>query len=150
MHSGYYFKDSMTFYCFSTSTGFQPEKPYNNFQILQVMEGQNDYNKTLRLLADYGYSVSAKKDKVTLDDISSYLNDSGVRYDSFIQDLTLDGSAIEEIDYNTLYINLKEHFDTEIPRSRFEEVIKSRYITEINPVKEFIEKNEYRQSKGYI
>jgi predicted P-loop ATPase len=147
-HSGYYFKDSRTFFCFSTSTGFQPEKPYNNFQILQVMEGDNDYNKTLRLLSDYGYSVSQKKDKITHDDIASFLNDAGVRYDSFLQDLTLNGSIIEEIDYNTLYINLKKHFDREIPRSRFEEIIKSRYIIEVNPVKDFIKRNELRQPQG--
>lgn len=147
-HSGYYFKDSRTFFCFSTSTGFQPEKPYNNFQILQVLEGDNDYNKTLRLLPDYGFSISRKQDKITHEDISGFLNDAGVRYDSFLQDLTLNGSAIEEIDYNTLYINLKKHFDREIPRSRFEEIIKSRYITEVNPIKDFINSNEYRHPRG--
>ena len=147
-HSGYYFKDSRIFFCFSTSAGFQPEKPYNNFQILQVLEGDNDYNKTVRLLDEYGFTVNQRKEKITLADISKYLNDVGVRYDSFLQDLTLNGNIIEEIDYNTLYINLKEHFGKEIPRSRFEEVIKSRYINEVSPVKEFIKKNEHRQPKG--
>jgi hypothetical protein len=147
-HSGYYFKDSRTFFCFSTSTGFQPEKPYNNFQILQVLEGDNDYKKTLRLLPEYGYSVSQKKDKITHDDIASFLNEAGVRYDSFLQDITLNGSIIEEIDYNTLYINLKKHFDREIPRSRFEEIIKSRYIIEVNPVMDYIKRNEHRDPHG--
>lgn len=147
-HSGYYFKEGRTFYCFSTSTGFQPEKPYNNFQILKVMEGDNDYKKTLRLLSDYGFSSAQKKEKVSVSDISNYLNDVGVRYDTFIQDLTLNGEVIEEIDYNTLYINLKENFDREIPRNRFEEVIKSRYITQVNPVKDFIKANENRHPQG--
>jgi len=148
IHSGYYFKDSKTFFCFSTSTGFHHEKPYNNFQILQVLEGQNDYNKTLRLLPEYGYSISNKKDKITLNDISTYLNNTGVRYDSFLQDLTLNGSIIEEMDYNTLYINLKEHYEKEIPRTRYEEVIKSRYITSVNPVRDFIDRYEDRQPQG--
>ena len=147
-HSGYYFKDTNTFFCFSTSTGFKPEKPYNNFQILQILEGENDYNKTLRLLQDYGYSTSQKKDNVSLDDISNYLNDKGVSYDSFIQDLTLNGKIIEEIDYNTLYIDLKEHFGKVIPRTRFEEVIKSRYVNEVNPVEKFIQDNEDRKPNG--
>lgn len=147
-HSGYYFKDSRLFYCFSTSAVFQPEKPYNNFQILQVMEGDNDYKKTLRLLSDYGFSLSQKKEKVSLADISNFLSDAGVRYDTFLQDLTMNGNIIEEIDYNTLYINLKEYFGKEIPRSRFEEVIKSRFITEVNPVRAFIKNNEHRHPQG--
>jgi hypothetical protein len=147
-HSGYYFKDTNTFFCFSTSTGFKPEKPYNNFQILQILEGENDYNKTLRLLQDYGYSTSQKKDNVSLDDISTFLNDKGVSYDSFIQDLTLNGKIIEEIDYNTLFIDLKEHFGKVIPRTRFEEVIKSRYVNEVNPVEKFIQDNEDRKPNG--
>lgn len=147
-HSGYYFKDSRTFFCFSTSTGFLPEKPYNNFQILQTMEGDNDFKKTLRLLSDYGFSSTQKKEKVSVSDISDYLYSVGVRYDAFIQDLTLNGEVIEEIDYNTLYIRLKENFDREIPRTRFEEVIKSRFITQVNPVRDFIKANENRHPQG--
>ena len=33
-YSGYYFKETKTFFCFSTSTEFTPSKPYNHFQIL--------------------------------------------------------------------------------------------------------------------
>ena len=148
VHSGYYFKDSKTFFCFSTSTEFQPEKPYNHFQVLQVLEGKNDYRTTVRLLKDYGYEVKTKPDKITSDDIAKYLNDKGVRYDTFIQDLTINGKIIEELDYNTLYIDLKKHFDKEIPRTRFEETIKSNYITVINPLLEFIEANKDRHPVG--
>ena len=147
-HSGYYFKDSKTFFCFSTSTEFQPEKPYNHFQVLQVLEGKNDFRTTLRLLKNCGYEVKAKTDKISSDDIAGYLNAQGVRYDSFIQDLTLNGKIIEELDYNTLYINLKKYFDKEIPRTRFEETIKSNYITAVNPIIEFIETNKGRKPAG--
>jgi len=148
VHSGYYFKDSKTFFCFSTSTEFQAEKPYNHFQVLQVLEGKNDYRTTVRLLKDYGYEVKTKPDKITSDDIAKYLNDKGVRYDTFIQDLTINGKIIEELDYNTLYIDLKKQFDKEIPRTRFEETIKSNYITVINPLLEFIEANKDRHPVG--
>lgn len=148
VHSGYYYKDSKTFFCFSTSTEFQPEKPYNHFQVLQLLEGKNDYRTTVRLLKDYGYEVTTKPDKVTSDDIAKYLNDRGVRYDTFIQDLTINGKIIEELDYNTLYIDLKKHFDKEIPRTRFEETIKSNYITVINPLLEFIQANKERHPVG--
>ena len=148
VHSGYYFKDSKTFFCFSTSTEFQPEKPYNHFQVLQVLEGKNDYRTTVRLLKDYGFEVKTKPDKITSDDIAKYLNDNGVRYDTFMQDLTLNGKIIEELDYNTLYIDLKKHFDKEIPRTRFEETIKSNYIKTINPILEFIEANKDRHPVG--
>lgn len=148
VHSGYYFKDSKTFFCFSTSTEFQPEKPYNHFQVLQVLEGKNDYRTSVRLLKDYGYEVKTKPDKITSDDIAKYLNDKGVRYDTFIQDLTINGKIIEELDYNTLYIDLKKHFDKEIPRTRFEETIKSNYIYKENPLLQFIEKNSHRHPVG--
>jgi len=148
VHSGYYLKDTKTFFCFSTSTEFKPEKPYNHFQVLQVLEGKNDYRSTLRLLKEYGYDVKSKPDKISSEDISNYLNTRGVRYDTFIQDLTLDGKIIEELDYNTLYIDLKKHFDKEIPRTRFEETIKSNYITTINPILEFIESNKDRHPVG--
>ena len=150
-HSGYYFKDSKTFFCFSTSTGFKTEKPYNNFQILQVLEGGDNYNDTIKLLPEYGFELEnrgGKKKKVTADDIAGYLNDIGVRYDSFIQDLTVNNKIIEEMEYNTIFINLKKHFDSEIPRTKFEEVIKSRYITEINPILDFIEANKNRNPSG--
>jgi hypothetical protein len=147
-HSGYYIKDSKTFTCFSTSTDFKPEKPYNNFQILQTLEGKNDYKTTLRLLPALGFPVKITSDKVTADSIAEYLNELGVRYDSFIQDLTLNGKVIEELDYNTIYIDLKKHFEKEIPRTRFEEIIKSHYITTINPIQDFIEANKDRHPAG--
>jgi hypothetical protein len=147
-HSGYYNKDSKTFTCFSTSTEFKPEKPYNNFQILQVLEGKDDYKTTLRLLPKYGFQIERKSDKISADDIAGYLNGLDVRYDGFIQDLTLNGKIIEELDNNTLYIDLKKHFEKEIPRSRFEEIIKSHYITTINPILDFIEKNKDRHPVG--
>ena len=147
-HSGYYNKDSKTFTCFSTSTDFKPEKPYNNFQILQILEGKDDYKTTLRLLPKYGFQVGGKSDKVTADDIAGHLNGIGVRYDSFIQDLTLNGKIIEEMDYNTLYIDLKKHFHKEIPRTRFEETIKSHYLITINPILDFVERNKDRHPVG--
>lgn len=147
-HSGYYFKASRTFFCFSTSTGFKPEKPYNHFQVLQVLEGDNNYNKTIQLVSDYGFSVTKESTKITSDDLSNYINNRGVRYDTFIQDLTLNGQVIEELDYNTLYIDLKNHFNREVPRTRFEEVIKSRYIQTINPIEEYVRKNNHRRPSG--
>lgn len=148
VHSGYYFKDSQTFFCFSTSTGFESAKPYNHFQVLQVLEGNNDYNKTIRLLPDYGFPVKEKSTKITSDDIANFLNQYGVRYDTFIQDLTLMDKVIEELDYNTVYIDLKNHFDKEIPRTRFEEVIKSRYITTVNPIEDYINRHLHLRPTG--
>jgi hypothetical protein len=147
-HSGYYFKATKTFFCFSTSTEFKTEKPYNHFQVLQALEGKGDFKTTLRLLKSYGYEVSAKPDKIGADEIAEYLNSKGVRYDSFIQDLTLNGKIIEEMDYNTVFINLKKHFEKEIPRTRFEETIKSHYVQTINPIQDFIKANSDRQPLG--
>jgi len=147
-HSGYYFKATKTFYCFTTSTGFKTEKPYNHFQVFQVLEGRDDYKTALRLLPKLGYEVKKKVDKIAADSIATYLNARGVRYDSFIQDLTLNGQIIEELDYNTVFIDLKKHFDKEIPRTRFEETIKSRYIQAVNPVQDFIAANQDRDPEG--
>ena len=154
LHSAYYFKDSKVFYCFSTSTEFKAEQPYNHFQVLQLLEGKNDYKTTLRLLPSLGFELKNTNtkgeisEKVTADDIANYLNDNGVRYDAFIQDLTIDGKIIEEMEYNTLFINLKKHFNKEIARSKFEEVIKSDYIVKFNPIEEFIAMNSHRNPEG--
>ena len=147
-HSGYYFKANKTFYCFSTSTGFKTGKPYNHFQVLQVLEGRDDYKTALRLLPKLGFDFKEKKDRVAADSIAGYLNAKGVRYDTFIQDLTLNGKIIEELDYNTVFIDLKKHFDKEIPRTRFEETIKSHYIQAVNPVRDFIAANKDRSPSG--
>lgn len=147
-YSGYYFKETKTFFCFSTSTEFIPSKPYNHFQILKLLEGKNDYSTTVRLLPSYGFEIQSKSDKITSDDIAHYLNDIGVRYDLFIQDLTFNGDIIDERVYNTIYINLKKHFEKEISRQRFEEVIKSEYIQSINPILEFIKTNSDRNPIG--
>ena len=147
-YSGYYFKESKTFFCFSTSTDFKPEKPYNHFQILQVLEGKDDYKTTLRLLPSYGFPVESKSEKIGADDIAGYLNGLGIRYDSFVQDLTYAGNIIDERQYNTIYINMKKFFEKEVSRQRFEEVIKSNYIQSINPIQEFIEANKDRHPAG--
>jgi len=147
-HSGYYFKDTKIFFCFSSSTVFKPEKPYNHFQVLQLLEGKDDFKSTMRLLPIYGFAIEAKADKVTSDGIADYLNGIGVRYDSFVQDLTLEGNIIDERSYNTLYINMKKHFEKEVSRQRFEEVIKSNYIESINPIQDFIDINMDRHPKG--
>jgi predicted P-loop ATPase len=148
-YSGYYFKKDKVFFCFSTSTDFHPQKPYNHFQVLQVLEGRNDYKTTLKLIQDLGFqSTNSVNDKVTSDDIAEYLNGLGVRYDSFIQDITINGGIIEERDYNTLFINLKKHFGKEISRQKFEEIIKSNYIQAINPIQDFIEANKSRKPSG--
>ena len=147
-HSGYYFKETRTFFCFSTSTEFKTGKAYNHFQILQTLAGKDDYKTTLRLLPALGFPVTIKSDTVTADSIAEYLNGLGVRYDAFIQDLTLNGRIIEEMDYNTLYIDMNKHFDKRISRPRFEEVIKSHYIATINPILNFIEANKDRHPEG--
>ena len=147
-YSGYYFKDTKTFFCFSTSTEFASGIPYNHFQILKVLEGKNDYSTTVRLLPSYGFEVQIKPDKITSDDIAGYLNGIGVKYDLFIQDLTYNGNIIDERLYNTIYINLKKHFEKEISRQRFEEVIKSEYIQTVNPIQEFIEAHSSRNPVG--
>uniref|UniRef100_UPI00321799A8 VapE domain-containing protein n=1 Tax=uncultured Draconibacterium sp. TaxID=1573823 RepID=UPI00321799A8 len=150
-HSGYYFLETKTFFCFSTSTPFSTEKPYNHFQILQVLEGNGDYRTTLNLLPKYGYELTNQgnpRQRISPDEIAEYLNKQGVRYDSFLQDITFNGEIIEEFKYNTLYIDLKKHFNQEIPRQKFEEIIKSEYIKVFNPILEFIEKNKHRRPKG--
>jgi hypothetical protein len=147
-YSGYYFKDTKTFFCFSTSTEFTPSKPYNHFQILKLLEGKNDYRTTVNLLPSFGFEIQSKSDKITSDDIAHYLNDIGVRYDLFTQDLTFNGDIIDERLYNTIFINLKKHFDKEISRQRFEEVIKSEYIATVNPILEFIKSNSHRNPIG--
>ncbi len=148
-HSGYYFKDTKTHFCFSTATEFDAGKQYNNFQILQVLRGKGDYKSTLRLLPEYGFHPSANTASGTdYDQISNYLNDIGVRYDTFIQDLTLNGKVIEELDYNTLYIDLQKKMGERIPRTRFEETIKSHYIQTINPILDFVQKRKDRKPEG--
>lgn len=147
-HSGYYFKDRRTFFCFSNSTEFKTDRPYNHFQILQTLEGKNDYKTAIRLLKNLGYSTKETGDKITADDIAEYLNKQGVRYDSFIQDLTLNGHIIEEMQYNTIFIDMKKHFGRDVSRTRFEETIKSHYIQSINPIIEFVEKHIDRQPNG--
>lgn len=147
-HSAYYFKQTKLFYCFSPSTSFEQQKPYNNFQILKLLEGNDDYRTTLHLLPALGFPLTNRKEKISAQDIADYLNNVGIRYDEFIQDLTLNGSIIEEMDYNTIFIKMKTHFDKEIPRTRFEEVVKSKYIKSINPIREFVERNKNRNPSG--
>lgn len=147
-HSGYYFKDTKLFYCFSSSTVFTPQKPYNNFQILRMLGGNDDYRTTISLLPDLGYPLTNKKEKISIYDIQEYLNSVGVRKDEFIQEVTLNGKTIEEVDNNTLYINMNLYFDCDVPRTKFENVMNSNFIKAFNPLKEFVEKNQHRNPNG--
>jgi len=154
-HSGYYYKDTNTFICFSASTDFKVLQPYNHFQVLQILENISDYKVSLKKIAELGFEsenstnqTRGASNKVSAEDIALFLNDSGVRYDSFLQDLTLNGSMLTEIQYNTLSIDLKKYYGSQIPRASFEEVIKSSYITEFNPIMNFVENNKESTSTG--
>lgn len=154
-HSGYYYKDSKSFICFSSSTQFKVAQPYNHFQVLQILENITDYKALLKRINEFGFKPEAvtnktygSSNKLSAEDIAQYLCDRGVRYDTFIQDLTLNGEIITEIEYNTLSIDLKKHFNTEVARTKFEEVIKSLYIKQFNPILNFVEMNQGNKSTG--
>ncbi len=148
-YSGYYFKETKTFLCFSTSTKFKSPKAYNHFQILRIMEGGNDYHKTLNLLPSYGFELSkSTTKKVSVDEIADFLNLKGVRYDVFIQDLIYNGEIISETIYNTIYLELCKAMEKDIPRSKFESVIKSLYIEQYHPIQQFILKHKDRNPEG--
>jgi hypothetical protein len=152
-HSGVYFKKDKIFFCFSTSTEFKVGRPYNHFQIVQVLENINDHRATLRLLVNLGYpseKSSPKKNKITDQQIADFCRDKSVRYNTFIQEITINGKVLEEMDNNTLFIELKEHFDQDIPRSTFENVIKSHLIEKEDPIDIFINKYKDRDPKKAI
>jgi len=154
-HSGYYFKDTKTFICFSSSTDFEPSKPYNHLQVLQVLSKEKDYRTCLKMIEKLGFTLendvpqtNRNSKKVSADEIAAYLNNNGVRYDTFIQDLTMCGRVITENQYNTLSIDLKKHYDSEIPRAKFEEVIKSDYVKTHDPILDFVEEHKDCFSEG--
>jgi len=148
-YSGYYYQETKTFICFSTSTEFKPQRAYNHFQILRVLEGGDDYYKTLKLLPSYGYELTKHVvKKISLDDIATFLNLKGVRYDVFTQDLIYNDEIITETVYNTLFLDLCKHLERDIPRSKFESVVKSLYIEQYHPIQKFIEEHHERQPKG--
>jgi hypothetical protein len=152
-HSGTYFKKDNLFFCFSSSTNFEVNKPYNNYQILQTILEIKDYRQTLNKLSELGFksekSDTAKK-KVSNQDIAEYLNNVGVRYNTFIQEIILQDKVIEERDNNTLYINLCDHFVKEVSRQKFENVIKSHLILIKDPINEFISTHMDRKPEGEI
>jgi hypothetical protein len=146
--SGYYFTQDKIFICFSTSTPFKVQKPYNHFQILRILEGEDDYHKTLKFLPVYGYDLEKSTSKITPDEIAEQLNQKGVRYDLFRQDLIYKGEIINETVYNTIYLELCKDLGRDIPRSKFESVIKSLFIDQYHPIREFISQNADRDPKG--
>jgi predicted P-loop ATPase len=148
-YSGYYLKKDKVFICFSTSTQFKTEQAYNHFQVLKILKGENDYHKTVKLLPGYGYELEKKStSKISPDEIAEHLNQKGVRYDQFRQDLIYNGEIINESVYNTLYLDLCKDLGKEVPRSRFEVVIKSLYIDQYHPIREFISKHSERETEG--
>ena len=148
-YSGYYFKGTRTFLCFSTSTPFKSQRPYNHFQILKILAGGDDYYKTLKLLPQFGFEPKKQvAKKVSVDEIADYLNIKGVRYDVFRQDLIYQDKIIDEITYNTLYLELCKEMEKDTPRSKFESVIKSLFIQQYHPIQAFIEKYQERQPIG--
>jgi predicted P-loop ATPase len=153
-HSGTYFKNDGLFFCFSTSTLFEPKKAYNHFQVIQELEGNKDYKTTVRLLAGYGYATAStthnEKVKVSDQQIAEYLNNNGVKLDEFLQEITINGKLIEEIDNNTLYINMNQHFGVDVSRSRFENIMKSHLVEKFHPILAFIEKHKDRNPSGII
>lgn len=154
-HSGYYFKETKTFICFSSSTDFEPSKPYNHFQVMQVLSSEKDYRNSLKMIESFGFpsendvtQTSRNSKKVSADEIADYLNSKDVRYDTFIQDLTIHGKVITENHYNTLSIDLKKYYNSEIARAKFEEVIKSNYIKTHDPILDYVEEHKNCNSEG--
>ncbi|MDD2307803.1 MAG: VapE family protein [Prolixibacteraceae bacterium] len=148
LYSGYYYKDTKTFMCFSTSTGFAIQKPQNHFQILQVLEKISDYRQAIRRINELGFGSAKTNEKIKNEDVATYLNGIGVRYDSFRQDLIYNGDIISEMTYNTIFLDMLAYFGKDIARQRFEDVIKSNYISHYNPIQEFVEKYGDRKPVG--
>lgn len=152
-HSGSYLKESKLFFCFSSSTKFNVKVPYNHYQVLQTLEGLTDYKATLRMIVDLGFKSDNNDEKrktVSSQEIADYLKKYGVTYNTFIQEVTINGKVIEEIDNNTLFIDLNKHFDTNVARSKFEDVMKSHLIVKEDPIRSFIEKHKDVKPSGAI
>ena len=153
-HSGVYFKRDKVFFCFSTSTDFKVARAYNHFQIIQIFKKNDDYRSTLRELSQLGYPSSNKNDtknnKITDHQILDFCHEKGVRYNTFIQEVTINGKILDEMDNNTLFIELKKHFDQEVSRSAFENVIKSHFIEKEDPIDNFIKKHEHKRPTNAI
>jgi predicted P-loop ATPase len=123
--------------------------------VLQVLSNEKDYRKSLKMIEELGFTLendvtqtNRNSQKISADEIADYLYTKEVRYDTFIQDLTMCGKVITENQYNTLSIDLKKHFNSEIPRSKFEEVIKSNYVKTHDPILDFVEEHKNCFSVG--
>ncbi|MEA3438439.1 MAG: VapE family protein, partial [Thermodesulfobacteriota bacterium] len=66
----------------------------------------------------------------------------------FRQDLIYKGEIINETVYNTIYLELCKDLGRDVPRSKFESVIKSLYIDQYHPIREFISQNADRDPAG--
>jgi hypothetical protein len=156
LHSGYYFKESKIFYSFSSSTRFKENQPHNHFQILQVLEGNNDYRTTLNLLTGLGYpstEVSSndgtqRVPRISHADVIKYLGDNGVYYDSFIQEIMQNGIPINDRMNNALYIKMIADFNQNIRRPMYEDAINSSMIPQFHPILDFIERNKDINTTG--
>ena len=65
-HSGNYHKDTKKFICFSTSTEFEPQRPYNISEAFNLLESGGDWKQTALKLGKLGYGdYSPKQAKET-------------------------------------------------------------------------------------
>jgi hypothetical protein len=142
--SGVYFIDNHVFMCHSSSTLFPVATPQCHFQVLMILM-QYDHQQAKKFIENLGYQTTVsntKSQKVVSDsELADFLCDSGLRYNEIVQDITLNDEILQEMDLNTLYLEAKNHFGCPVPRSNFDYVINSHYITKENPVKSFIEDN---------
>jgi hypothetical protein len=149
-HSGYYFKDSRTLFLFSGNASFKAQQPYNHFQILKVLEGNNDYATTLKLINKMGFP-SKDNSKVFTTSIVNYLNKKGIYYNDFTQDVELSGGTLlDQRSYNTTFLDLQKELGKLVSKNKFDDILNSNYIASFNPVKEFVKEHNHICEHGTI
>lgn len=62
-------QDADRFYCFTTSTEFEPEQPYSRLGVLAVLEHGGDYGAAAKALAGAGYGTAPRPDPVRVEDL---------------------------------------------------------------------------------
>ena len=153
LHSAYYFRDSNLLYVHSTSTDFIPQKPYNNFQIIQTLlykNGDNSFRKTLKKLKEYGYEEpeNEKKKQITSEDILNELNKMNIYYEEFTQEYYYNDERISDVIENGILLKLRRIFQKEFPKRLLTEVLYSPFIRTKNYIKDYIKNNEHRMTTG--
>ena len=140
-------------FVYTSSDVFEPHQAYSPFYVYAQYEYNGDLSAAAKGLYDQGYGERVKRKRratqeVGPDDVVSFLEGKGVKYNEVTARYEVEGETLTERDINSLFLEIKRD-QPKLRKELFHTSLESSEIESYHPVKEALKecKKHYEKQK---